>query len=488
MIRIECDRKPFRSFWLRGLDLNQRPLGYEPNELPDCSTPHLDSNNRRAQGQTTRRGRRLRSGEQNRGIFSAEGVGRGYAAQRVQWIDFPCMSHANHSASMIPRNRLLEPLLHLGFALTGVGTVLLGCILPQLSAQWHLRDKDAGLLLLVQFATSASGALLVRRSLWKTLALGYLLFGAGGMGIFLAQQRSLPVFAVYGLGLGLAMTSTNMLVGRHYPNRMGAALALLNFSWSAGAVACPLLIAQFLRHAGSGSIFGLLGVLVIPFALLPVLADRHDFAAPMVLGPTPPGIKEVATIVYFALLAFLYVGVEASAGNWMSTYATRATGWKFAGGSLALAVFWAALLLGRALTPAILRFLTERGLFRLSTIATIAGISLLLAAHIPPVLLAGSMLTGLALGPLFPLTLSLFLGEIGGSRNAGWVFAVAGLGGAVLSWLTGTVSSESGSLRIGLMVPAAATLLMMALISWRRPNTGSQQDAVQDLRTEFGSD
>jgi hypothetical protein len=27
------------SAWLRGLDLNQRPLGYEPNELPDCSTP-----------------------------------------------------------------------------------------------------------------------------------------------------------------------------------------------------------------------------------------------------------------------------------------------------------------------------------------------------------------------------------------------------------------------------------------------------------------
>ena len=26
-------------WWLRGLDLNQRPLGYEPNELPGCSTP-----------------------------------------------------------------------------------------------------------------------------------------------------------------------------------------------------------------------------------------------------------------------------------------------------------------------------------------------------------------------------------------------------------------------------------------------------------------
>ena len=31
--------------WLRGVDLNHRPLGYEPNELPDCSTPQSDHNN-----------------------------------------------------------------------------------------------------------------------------------------------------------------------------------------------------------------------------------------------------------------------------------------------------------------------------------------------------------------------------------------------------------------------------------------------------------
>src|SRR6202051_5183596 len=38
--------------WLRGVDLNHRPLGYEPNELPDCSTPQKNHNSVVQHGQT----------------------------------------------------------------------------------------------------------------------------------------------------------------------------------------------------------------------------------------------------------------------------------------------------------------------------------------------------------------------------------------------------------------------------------------------------
>jgi FHS family glucose/mannose:H+ symporter-like MFS transporter len=374
---------------------------------------------------------------------------------------------------------LLEPLLHLGFALTGVGTVLLGSILPRLSAQWHLRDKDAGLLLLVQFAMSASGALLVRRNFWKTLAYGYGLTTVGAFAIVLLQQRSLPAFGVYGLGLGLAMTSTNMLTGRRYPKRMGAALALLNFSWSAGSVACPLLAAQFLRHATASSAFVLVGMMALPFAFVPLLGNRDDLQASAVPGPAPAGMKEATTIAYFAFLAFLYVGIEATVGNWMSTYASRTTSWTFAGSTLAVAVFWAALLMGRALTPVMLKRMPEQRLYRISVVVTIAGVLVLLSAHTPSTILSGAAVTGLSLAPLFPLILSLFLAEIGASNNAGWVFAVAGLGGAVLSWLTGIVSSGTGSLRIGLLVPGSAALLMLLMIGWRRANAGASANVLQ---------
>ncbi len=61
--------------WLREMDLNQRPLGYEPNELPSCSIPRYNYINQMAEKEGFEPPRRCRPpGFQDRSLQPDLGI------------------------------------------------------------------------------------------------------------------------------------------------------------------------------------------------------------------------------------------------------------------------------------------------------------------------------------------------------------------------------------------------------------------------------
>ncbi|HZU09068.1 MAG TPA: MFS transporter [Pseudacidobacterium sp.] len=366
---------------------------------------------------------------------------------------------------------LLLSALYFGFMLTGIGTTLLGCALPALSTDWRLTDSSAGLLFAAQFVGSSSGALLVQSRLDSSILRGYSLIIAGGILISLLRGHLAPLFfVVFGLGLGQAMTATSMTFGRIYSSSRGASLSLLNAAWGFGAVICPWIASFWARFRPSDWLFlGIALASLPPFFYLVLHRDSLATHAEEAAQSTSRQ-ADLSLLIPLAAFAFLYVGVESSVGGWMMTYIHRLP---VSGEVLApviTSLFWIALLCGRTAAPAVLKRMTEPGLLTASLLVALASTGLLLLSHTSFSSLACATLIGLTLAPVFPLCISRLLGLTDKPSQSRWVFALSGLGGAVLPWMTGQLASFQGSLRVGLLVPLFGTAIMLLLHLRTRPS------------------
>jgi FHS family glucose/mannose:H+ symporter-like MFS transporter len=354
--------------------------------------------------------------------------------------------------------------LYVGCALTGVGTTLLGCILPTLHTSWHLDDRRAGILFASQFTGSALGALLVRSDFFRSLMGGYFLLIASAVSLtFFTGSVEALLFLAFGLGLGLTMTATSMLVGRTFLGNRGAALSVLNAVWGIGAALTPLIASLWVGCWPPTYLFLILAaVLTVTFLLIG--KNRATFvggARNAALDAS--GRTQLKLISMIAVISFLYVGTEVSVSGWMMTYVGRLPISSKAWAPIAASCFWVAVICGRTLVPAIVRWLSEAQLLTSSLTMAFIGILLLLLSNVPPAIVLSATLAGLALAPIFPLCLAKVLKLTHDSPDSKWIFAISGLGGAVLPWITGELSTHSGSLRIGLLVPVFALGTMMIL-------------------------
>ena len=165
------------------------------------------------------------------------------------------------------------------FLPVGIVTVLLGPLLPTLSARWSLDYSQAGALFTAQYlastaAVAVSGVLVSRWGYRFAMKAGLLLVTIG-LAFLLSGSKVLGIACIagYGAGLGLAVPAANLLVAEVNPTRRSAKLNVLNFCWSVGSVACPFLVAfAAIRHRVPlllGLVAGCMLVVLAGIAVMP---------------------------------------------------------------------------------------------------------------------------------------------------------------------------------------------------------------------------
>ncbi len=357
--------------------------------------------------------------------------------------------------------------LHLCLLLAGFATALLGPILPLLSLHWHMSDQQSGLLLLAQFCGATTGGLTVSKRLHRSLTLGLAAAAIGFLGFAAAPGLPFACITLFaaGWGVGQLIASVNILAGRRYAEHRGSALALLNFSFSLGAMLSPLLAAWLTpRLALRGFLTGFAAcfAVVLTGLLLELRAGSKQELPAAGIAPTE-GRLALRLYLYFGLLLFLYGGVETSLDGWLTTFALRYGDRTLVIGQYTTLILWASLTAGRALSSLLLLRIREATLQRAALVLTAACIAALATAHGALAIALLACLLGLSLAPFFPATFALLIADKPSARQAGVVLAMSGLGAAFLPALMGVVSTRSGSLQIALAIPLAAAIALLAL-------------------------
>lgn len=399
------------------------------------------------------------------------------------------VSHEQQSAKS---SRALTAAAHAAFVPIGIVTVLLGPLLPALSARWSLDYSQAGSLFTAQYLTStlgvaASGFLVSRWGFRFAINAG-LFFMALGVGVlpWASHFWGVAGIACYGVGMGLAVPAANLLVAEVNPTRRSAALNLVNFSWSVGAVACPFLVAAASRIHQTALLLE-----VTAGAMLLVMAGIAAMPASIVEPEAKSSSGQSArsgmrsnqrALLLLAALFFLYVGTENAFGGWTASYAKSLPGIPAALAVMTPSFFYSALLLGRWAAPLLLRRMNEVSVARWGLLLACTGMAGLILSHKMPALAGSTAIAGLGLAAVYPITISLLSHEFGAAatRIGSIMFTMANLGGASLPWLVGFFSTRFTDLRVGLSVPLAAAIVMYGLY-WSRwgsaPGSGSSLTA-----------
>jgi MFS transporter, FHS family, glucose/mannose:H+ symporter len=379
-------------------------------------------------------------------------------------------------------SRGLTAFVHAGFIIAGAVTILLGPILPMLAARWSLKDAQTGYFFLAQFLTAILGSAISSYAIprWgykKSFVASFCLIGIGiaALGHF-EWVGTLVAISIYGAGLGFLSPATNLWIGEAAKTGRAGALNLINFSWTAGAMVCPFLVAltsgdEHLNYLLYGFTFAAAALAIASVFLpldLPVTIDapRSESSASAARG------SYLVVTILFGVVFFLHLGSENAIGGWVASYSHRILDPNSRAWIVTPSLFWGGLLAGRAVAPTILKRVSEIRVVQFALAIAIVGVAILISANGLVGITVGTFVAGAGVAPVFASLMSWMVRAYGAAARAlaGQLLGVGILGGACVPWGVGVLSTHFGSLKYGLalvLFTLVCTLLLASLLNSR---------------------
>ena len=354
----------------------------------------------------------------------------------------------------------------------GMIAAMLGTILPDLSARFHLTPTQNGTIAFAQalglmIASLAVGPLLDTQGDKIGLILGLIAIAVALFALPKSRGYGSIVFLLFllGVGGGIVVTGANALSSAASPEHRATALNLVNLFFGLGGLATPFISANLFTQNWPRLCYTVASVTVLTLviqAVTPMPAPSGS-AAFLLAGVGP--ILGRPLLLLSGLFLFLYVGCEVGVWNWLPRHLIAQGIPESKALNILSLGFALGLLVGRVAVSPILIHVPAATVTLASSIAMAVTTFLMLRTNKPVAAAVLVFLAGLAMAPVFPTTLAIVGSAfpqmtgtaIGFAITCGW----AGL--AVSSRIIGAIAGPDPQRlkKALLLIPGSAVLMIV---------------------------
>lgn len=357
-------------------------------------------------------------------------------------------------------------IIYLAFISLGLPDSLLGAAWPVMQSDFGAPIEAAGYLFMTIaggtiLSSLVSGKVLKRFGTGKVTFVSVLMTACALLGFYFAPSIiwlflcAIPL----GMGAGAVDSGLNDYVATHYKAHH---MSWLHCFWGVGATLGPVIMAQYISNQNWGK--GYLTISVLQFILVVILLftlplwNKVNSHITINKEPEEPkgvsfkeNVEKVRPLqmngVKLALASFFfYCAVEATVGLWGSSFLVNVKGLTAATAAEWVSFYYAGITIGRLITGFVTFKMSNQMLIRMGQIIALTG-AILLVLPLPSFFsVAGFIVVGLGLAPIFPCMLHETPARFGKKHSQaimGYQMAVAYTGSTFMPPLFGFIASHT---------------------------------------------